>query len=103
MSLQVGLAAPDLANGGWNKCVGGGLLTVGWHERFSMALLMLRCPMTDRNFSTGINTDSERLRLIPDTRIAAHCPYCGQEHPWGPRDAFLAESIPLGEQIAVSR
>jgi hypothetical protein len=64
---------------------------------------MLRCPMTDRNFSTGINTDSESLRLIPDTRVVARCPYCGQEHPWGPRNAWLAESIALGEEIAVAR
>jgi hypothetical protein len=42
--------------------------------------LMLRCPMTDRNFSTGIHIDAESLKLIPDTRIAARCPYCGHEH-----------------------
>ena len=68
-----------------------------------MARLMLRCPMTDRNFSTGINTDIESLRLIPDTRVTARCPYCGQEPRSRPRDAWLAESIPLGEQIALAR
>ena len=30
-----------------------------------MARLMLRCPMTDRNFATGINTDRESLTRIP--------------------------------------
>ena len=66
-----------------------------------MGQLMLRCPMTDRNFSTGI--DSESLKLMPNTSIPIRCPYCGQEHPWGPRDAWQAESIPLGEQIAGAR
>jgi hypothetical protein len=36
-----------------------------------MGQLMLRCPMTDRNFSTGIDTESETLALVPDTTITA--------------------------------
>jgi hypothetical protein len=32
--------------------------------RLSMGLLMLRCPMTNRHFSTGVNTDRESFRLI---------------------------------------
>ena len=51
--------------------------------RTAMGSLMLRCPMTDRNFSTGIHTDIDSLKLVPDTRITARCPYCGQEHTWG--------------------
>ena len=62
-----------------------------------MARLMLRCPMTDRNFATGINTDRESLTRIPDTTSVARCPHCGQDHPWRPNDASLAESIPLSE------
>jgi hypothetical protein len=58
-----------------------------------MGQLMLRCPMTDRNFCTGIDTESETLGLVPDTTITARCPYCGQEHSLRPRDAWLAESV----------
>jgi hypothetical protein len=65
-----------------------------------MGRLMLRCPMTDRNFSTGIDTDTETLRLVPDATITARCPYCGQDHSLRPHDGWLAKSIPLGEQIA---
>jgi hypothetical protein len=68
-----------------------------------MGQLMLRCPMTDRNFSTGIDTDRESLKRIPYTGIAVRCPYCGCERTWGPREAPLAESTPLGERIAGAR
>jgi hypothetical protein len=68
-----------------------------------MGRLMLRCPMTDRNFSTGIDTDSETLGLVPDATITAHCPYCGQVHSLTPREGWLAESAPLTEQIASMR
>jgi hypothetical protein len=56
---------------------------------------MFRCPMTDRNFSTGI--DAERVRLTPGATIVEHCPYCGQNHAWRPNDAWLAESVPPSE------
>jgi hypothetical protein len=59
--------------------------------------------MTDRNFSTGIHTDIDSFKLIPDTRITARCPYCGQEHTWGRGDASLAESVAPGERMAVPR
>jgi hypothetical protein len=49
--------------------------------------LMLRCPMTDRNFSTGIGTDGKSLKRVPYARIAVRCPYCGLEHTWGLQDA----------------
>jgi hypothetical protein len=64
-----------------------------------MGRLMLRCPMTDRNYSTGIETDDDTLGLVQDATITAHCPYCGQDHSLRPRDAWLAETIPLGEPI----
>jgi hypothetical protein len=97
----------------WNQCPVGQfvylarspLQPVGasLNGRLSMGRLMLRCPMTDRNFSAGIDTDSETLRLVLDARITAHCPYCGQDHSLRPRDAWLAESIPLRERTASVR
>ena len=65
-----------------------------------MGQLMIRCPMTDRNFSTGMEADSKELKRVPYTRIAVRCPYCGLEHTWGPRDAPLGQSVPPSEWIA---
>ncbi len=57
-----------------------------------MGVLMLRCSMTDRNFSTGINSDKRKFRLMPDTTRVVRCPQCGQEHSWRPQDAWLVDS-----------
>jgi hypothetical protein len=65
----------------------------------NLGQLMLRCPMTDRNFPTGIDTDRKSLKRIPYARIAARCPYCGLEHTWGPQDAALGQSGLLDKQI----
>ena len=42
--------------------------------RLSMAMLMLRCPMTDRNFFTGIYVDNSRFKLMLDTERVAPPP-----------------------------
>jgi hypothetical protein len=68
-----------------------------------MGRLMLRCPMTDRNFFAGVDTDSETLGLVSEATITAHCPHCGLDYSLTHREAWLAESIPLTEQIASVR
>jgi hypothetical protein len=65
-----------------------------------MGQLMIRCPMTDRNFSTGMEADSKELKRVPYTRIAVRCPYCGLEHTLGPRDTPLGQSVPPGSRPA---
>jgi hypothetical protein len=64
-----------------------------------MGRLMLRCPMTDRNFSTGIDTNRKCLKGIPYKRIVVRCPIAVAS-TWGPRDAPLAQSVPLSTQVA---
>ena len=58
---------------------------------------MLRCPMTDRNFSTGIDTDRKKLKRIPYAGIAVRCPYCGLEHSLGLQDAPFGAKRPTGQ------
>jgi hypothetical protein len=66
-------------------------------QEANLGQLMLRCPMTDRNFSTGIDTDGKKLKRIPYAGIAVRCPYCGLEHTSGaPRRPFGAKR-PTGQ------
>jgi len=69
-------------------------------QEANLGQLMLRCPMTDRNFSTGIDTDRKSLKRIPYAAISVRCPYCGLEHTLGPQDVPLGQSVLPGKQIA---
>jgi hypothetical protein len=57
-----------------------------------MGVLMLSCPTTGREFSTGIFADEETFKTLPNTVTKAACPYCGQLHQWWTSEARLAES-----------
>ena len=41
-----------------------------------MGVLMLVCPNTGGEFSTGIHIDIETFRNLPDTRMNSPCPRC---------------------------
>jgi hypothetical protein len=66
-----------------------------------MALLILRCPTTGRDFVAGVDTDETTFKRLPDTISTARCPHCGKEHRWRPSDAGLLDarndSKPYGE------
>jgi len=52
--------------------------------------LMIRCPHSGQDVGTGIVTDQESLRKIPDTLHYTPCPYCGFDHAWWKNEAWLA-------------
>jgi hypothetical protein len=57
-----------------------------------VGVLMIRCPITGKEFSTGIETDEHSLDLIPETVTWSLCPHCGREHSWSKHDARLSEN-----------
>ena len=63
-----------------------------------MGALMLTCPITGKEFSTGILADEDTFKQLPDTVTKAICPHCGQLHRWWTREARLADSY--GERRA---
>jgi hypothetical protein len=63
----------------------------------NVGALMIRCPVTGREFSTGIETDRHTLELIPDTVTQSLCPHCGMPHSWSKLDARLHEG---GTQVS---
>jgi hypothetical protein len=59
-----------------------------------MGALMLRCPVTGLEFSTGIFADEDTFKKLPDTVAKAACPRCGGLHSWWTREARLFENEP---------
>jgi hypothetical protein len=47
-----------------------------------MGVLLIRCPSTCGEVSTGIEIDPEGLAHLPDKLVASKCPVCGLEHAW---------------------
>jgi hypothetical protein len=56
-----------------------------------MAALMIRCPITGKSISTGIEVSAEQLGQLPDVRSLAHCSHCGTAHEWNIKEAWLAD------------
>jgi len=59
-----------------------------------MGVILLTCPVTGDDFSTGIHTDKLSFESLPDPVMKALCPHCGQMHPWRTRQAKWVESVP---------
>ena len=57
-----------------------------------MGVLLITCPATGKEFSTGVETDEHSLDLIPDAVARSRCPHCGDEHAWSKLDARLSEN-----------
>jgi hypothetical protein len=60
-----------------------------------MGELILKCPITGIEFSTGILADEETFQQLPDTVTKAACPHCRQLHSWWTREARLANGVDL--------
>jgi hypothetical protein len=54
-----------------------------------MGVVMIQCPSTGRQVSTGIEMiDVEQLPAVKATTV---CPACGRVHEWTKHDAWLAD------------
>ena len=59
-----------------------------------MGVLLITCPVTGKEFSTGIQADRNTAGTLPAVEVSSRCPYCRIDHPWKPRDARYVEAIP---------
>ena len=57
-----------------------------------MGILMLKCPKTGLEFSTGIQIERESFGRLPNTVTKAACPNCGEVHGWWTKEARLADN-----------
>ena len=58
-----------------------------------MSVLMIRCPVTSKAVSTGIDTSSVIVDSLPDVGIRMPCSACGGQHVWRKRDTWLAYNV----------
>ena len=59
-----------------------------------LGIVMVRCPKTGRELSTGIEMDAATLAQLPDIRSKIECPLCRVEHIWSTREAWLDNPPP---------
>jgi len=62
-------------------------------------VLIVACPTTGKDFSTGILTDEASLKMLPQEESHSRCPHCGVEHSWWTKDAKLVEALPQSEWV----
>jgi hypothetical protein len=48
-----------------------------------MGAVMIKCPNTGRDISTGIETDATSFAHVGDVLAHSRCPLCGLEHAGG--------------------
>lgn len=56
-----------------------------------MGILMIKCPDKGKEFSTGIEVESEHFRKLPGVLTFTQCPYCRVVHGWRVADVRLHE------------
>jgi len=63
-----------------------------------MGNVVIVCPHSGREISTGIEMDAESFGKLPDVAVRSRCPDCGMQHAWWTREAKLQD----GGEKAVS-
>jgi hypothetical protein len=54
-----------------------------------MGIVMIKCPHTGRDISTGIVADRASFNAAPVFFARVHCPMCRTEHEWFAKDAWV--------------
>ena len=57
-------------------------------------VVMVRCPTTGRELSTGIEIDAATFEHLPEIRSQIRCPICRLDHIWSTREAWLGNPVP---------
>jgi hypothetical protein len=63
-----------------------------WHEgrAILMGVVVITCPHTGEDVSTGIEIDQHSFQKLPDVLVRSKCPQCGMQHSWWTREARLS-------------
>jgi hypothetical protein len=67
----------------------------------AMGVVLVRCPVTHRMFSTRIHLDREIFKELGQELIGSSpCPYCKVNHHWQPGDAMYVDAFAPDENGA---
>jgi hypothetical protein len=64
-----------------------------------VSVVMVRCPNTGRELSTGVEMDAATFERLPDIRSQISCPVCNLDHAWSTREAWLGNPAPPAPAI----
>jgi len=56
-----------------------------------MGMLMIRCPRTGREVSTGIKIEPESFKTLPVFFSRSFCPICRVDHEWFAQQAWVRD------------
>jgi hypothetical protein len=56
-----------------------------------MGVVMIKCPITGLNVSTGIELEPKTFIELPAISTRMSCGSCGGDHVWSKREAWLVE------------
>jgi hypothetical protein len=65
-----------------------------------VSVVMVRCPTTGSELSTGIEMDAATFEHLPEIRSQIKCPICRLDHVWSTREAWLDNPPPYLPAIA---
>jgi hypothetical protein len=66
-----------------------------------MGRLMIKCPVTGREISVGLEADDSRFRASLVFFSRSYCAFCQTEHEWFAQDAWVCESASMAGAKAV--
>ena len=69
----------------------------------AMGVIVVTCPVTGRDFSTGILIDRDDFRRLPEALTNSRCPHCRLTHSWWTREGRFAEALPPEDWIENKR
>jgi hypothetical protein len=64
-----------------------------------MGTVMIRCPETGREVSTGMQADRDSFRATPVFFARSFCPICNTEHEWFAQQAWVCDGDPKREDV----
>jgi hypothetical protein len=64
-----------------------------------MGALLVKCPVTGREFSSGIQVERDEVKRFPNSLTHSHCPDCGLEHVWWTSEGRFVETLPPEDWI----